>query len=58
VNEFKLNWNHRKSNLISVLENAIDSSRSKLRGIIDPLYIFFIVLANPEASYGDPPSAG
>ena len=31
----------------------IDSPRSKLRGIIDPLHIFFIALANPAASYGE-----
>ena len=26
---------------------------AELRGIFDPLYLFFIVLANPAASYGE-----
>ena len=33
--------------------SRIDSPRSKLRGIIDPLYKFLIALANPAASYGE-----
>ena len=34
-------------------KEVIDSPRSKLRGIIDPLYKFLIALANPAASYGE-----
>ncbi|MBL7111686.1 MAG: methionyl-tRNA formyltransferase [Bacteroidales bacterium] len=39
--------------IFTAQKETIDSPRSKLRGIIDPLYKFLIALANPAASYGE-----